>query len=273
MARPKKATEQGASADAAGFDRCRVGIEAHYAATGTIPSIAGLAALWGYASKSSAARRVDQLIAAGVLRWSADRRLAPGAAFRPAPLGPEELAPAGADEACADDPLDAAFEAWSQGYDPLLARSYSITTRLLRIARAIDQGIARVAAREGLTSGDVLLLDALYRVGPPHRIAPTALKRYFLISLAGVAKRVDRLEGLGFIRKVPNSDDRRGLFIELTDKGRTALSRLVEADKTAPHIIWPNALPEAEYRALQVSLSHAEHLIGAVDPIDSNDRS
>ena len=242
-------------------------LEAHYAAHRTIPSMAGLARLWHYASKSSASRRVDQLIDAGVLLWSADRRLAPGPAFRIAPAPATPSAQPASDD---PDPLQAAIAAWATDYDPALVRSYSVTTRLLRLARGMERHMTQSAATEGLTSGDVLLLDALYRVGPPHRIAPTALKHYFLMSLAGVAKRVDRLAALGFIRRVPNPDDRRGLFIELTEAGHGALARLVAADETAPQIVWPTALSETQYRAMIESLTIAETLVaGRIE----NDRS
>ncbi|WP_242443506.1 MarR family transcriptional regulator [Sphingobium sp. LB126] len=266
-----------------GIELCRAALEAHYAVHRTIPSMAGLARLWDYASKSSAARRVDQLIEAGVLLWSADRRLAPGPAFRilpdlkaqvgevpgqhdhgPHDLGPHDLGPHD------PDPLQAALAAWATDYDPVLVRSYSVTTRLLRLARSMERHMTQSAAREGLTSGDVLLLDALYRVGPPHRIAPTALKHYFLMSLAGVAKRVDRLEALGFIRRVPNPEDRRGLFIELTEPGRAALARLVAVDRAAPHIVWPTALSEQQYHAMIESLTIAEALVAESK---KNDRS
>lgn len=254
-----------------GLETCRAALEAHFARHRTIPSMAGLARLWGYASKSSASRRVDQLIEAGVLAWSPDRRLAPGRAFRTDVEGtaPSDTSVPGI--AANGDPIHAAIEAWASDYDPALVRSYSVTARLLRLARSMERRMAVSAASEGLTSGDVLLLDALHRVGPPHRIAPTALKRYFLMSLAGVAKRVDRLAAAGFIERVPNPDDRRGLYIELTPAGHAALARLVEADRGAPHIVWPMALSDAQYRAMLESLTIAEAMIGTTE--DENERS
>ncbi|WP_235654797.1 MarR family winged helix-turn-helix transcriptional regulator [Sphingobium yanoikuyae] len=255
-----------------GVEACRALLEAHFAEHRTIPSMAGLARLWGYASKSSASRRVDQLIAAGVLVWSPDRRLAPGAAVAVSgkDAGPEPIAQK---EDAAADPLQAALAAWASDYDPALVRCYSITARLLRAAHCMERQMTRSAASEGLTSGDVLLMDALYRVGPPHRIAPTALKDYFLMSLAGVAKRVDRLEARGFIRRVPNPDDRRGLFTELTAEGQAALARLVEADRAAPHIVWPTALSDAQYRTMLESLAIAEEMVITADSGAKNERS
>jgi len=255
----------------AALDESHAALADHYEREGTIPSMAGLARLWGLASKSSASRRVDALLAIDVLVWSTDRRLAPGPAFRfaaPPPATMSSATPpsdARPSEALMEsgDVLNAALVAWASDYDPSLARSYSMTTRLLRLARSMEQGFARAAEREGLTSGDVQLLDALYRVGPPHRIAPTALKHYFLMSLAGVAKRVDRLEARGLIARIPNPDDRRGLFIELTAAGHAALTRLVEADRAAPHIVWPLAISESDYRTVLAVLAQAEAEIAA----------
>lgn len=251
-----------------GLDACRTALEAHYTVHRTVPSMAGLARLWGYASKSSAARRVDQMIEAGLLRWSADQRLTPGPAFALPTAGatpPTIDSTEETEEADGPDPLPAALEAWASGYDPVLVRAYSVTTRLLRLARSMERHMAQSAASEGITSGDVLLLDALYRVGPPHRIAPTALKHYFLMSLAGVVKRVDRLEALGFIARVPNPDDRRGLFIQLTPAGHEVLARLVAADRAAPHILWPTMLNEGQYAATLESLTIAENLVASSD--------
>lgn len=259
------------------LDACREALEAHFAEHRTVPSMTGLSRLWGYASKSSAARRVDQLIAAGVLVWSPDKRLAPGPAFRTvsAAAAPGPLSSSPPVVPNCGDPLRAALTAWASDYDPTVVRAYSLTTRLLRAARVMEGRIAQLAATEGMTSGELQLLDALYRVGPPHRIAPTALKHYFLMSLAGVAKRVDRLEALGFIERVPNPDDRRGLFIQLTTSGQAVLRRMVEHDRTAPHIMWTTALSDQQYEAMLEGLAVAERTMAApLDPDDGrNDRS
>lgn len=228
------------------IDACRAALEEHHARHGTIPSMAGLARLWGYASKSSAARRVGELIEAGVLAWSADRRLRPGPAFRTVDAG-----------------LDEAGERWSASYDSELTRAYMMTVRLLRLARSIEIGLARTAASEGLTAGEVLVLDTLFRAGPPHRLAPTALKKHFVISLAGVAKRLERLLALGLIARVPNPDDRRGMLVQLTGDGIALLQRLVELDRHSSHIMWPTALPEQDYRVMLDSLQAAQALIDA----------
>src|ERR1700740_2400015 len=108
----------GRAVNEAGLEKCRMALEAHYGAHGTIPSMAGLAQLWGYASKSSASRRIDQLIEAGVMRWSSDRRLAPGPAFRFPPDRTDDqpaiLSISPSPQRSPADPLNAAIQVWSR---------------------------------------------------------------------------------------------------------------------------------------------------------------
>lgn len=252
------------------LERCHALLIGHVADHGTVPSIAGLARLWGFASKSSAARRVDGMIEAGLLEWSPDRRLRPGPAFASAGIGPAGV------ERREDgpDPLDLAVDRWSAGYEPDLTRAYEVIVRLRRLVRAIEVELTRTAATEGLSAGEVLVLDALFRVGPPYRIAPTDLKRLFLISLAGVAKRVDRLHALGLIDRVPNPNDGRGLLVQLNERGIAVLKRLVDLDRAAAHISWPLALPQEDYETLlrAIKLGQARIEAGADRPYE-NDRS
>lgn len=250
-------TEQ--QADNATPADCQAVLEAHFQRHGTIPSMAGLAKLWGYASKSSAARRVTALIADGVLEWSPDRRLRPGPAFDG--TSKTQSAPESFQRRATrpdDDRIDDAVESWASDYPPELVRSYAMTARVMRLAKTMETHLGNSAATEGLTVGEVLLLDTLFRVGPPHRLAPTALKKHFLISLAGVAKRVDRLDTLGMVERLANPDDKRGSFVQLSEKGLATLARLTEMDRSAPYIMWPATLSDNEYRIMLEGLKKAQ---------------
>jgi DNA-binding MarR family transcriptional regulator len=68
---------------------------------------------------------------------------------------------------------------------------------MIRLSSSIEQGMSRMASRFGITSGELLVLDALYRLGPPYTTTPTTLKRNFVTSLAGVGKRLDGLAQRG----------------------------------------------------------------------------
>jgi len=224
----------------------------------TIPALGRLAQLWGYASKSSASRIVRQMVATGFLATAPGRRLRPGPAFDAADPADGQLD----DDA---DPIDLAVERWTHGYPEEPSRAYDLTVRVLRIARSIEAGMARAAAQHGLSVGELLVLDSLYRLGPSQVIAPTALRRHFLLSLAGLGKRVDRLEERGLIDRVPDAKDGRSILIRLNDRGRDVLRRCVEDDRAEPHISWAISLPAAQRAALHDILKQAQKHIDRAD--------
>jgi DNA-binding MarR family transcriptional regulator len=70
-----------------------------------------------------------------------------------------------------------------------------------------------------LTRGMFDVLTTLRRTGPPYTLAPKELARSLILSGAGVTNRLDRLETLKLVKRLPEPRDRRGLQIELTAKG------------------------------------------------------
>ena len=226
-------------------DEVRDRLRGHYEQHGAIPPLAALAELWGFASKSSAARLVTALVEEGFLAPAPGRRLRPGPAFDA--------------EAC--DPVDVAVHRWSERYPQPPIQGYEITSRILHLARSIEAGVARASAREGINAGELMVLDALYRAGPPHSVTPTALRRHLLLSLAGVGKRVERLTALGLVERVPDARDRRSLLVRLSDKGRALLDRAVEADAQEAHVAWAIELSPEERAVMLRVLRRAQQRI------------
>jgi DNA-binding MarR family transcriptional regulator len=64
---------------------------------------------------------------------------------------------------------------------------------------------------------------------PDHRLRMSDLASSVLLSQSGVSRLVDRLERVGHVVRQPCSEDRRVLYAQLTDAGRT---RLAEARPT-----------------------------------------
>jgi DNA-binding MarR family transcriptional regulator len=194
------------------------------------------------------------LLAERFLERAPGRRLRPGGNF-----GAERPPPATHDE------IDEAVLHWAEGHGAGPSRAYELTARILRLARLIELGTERNGASEGLNAGEVLVLDALYRLGPPYRATPTSLKRHFLVSLAGVGKRVDHLQRLGFIERAPAPNDGRSVLIGLTEEGRQALARLAAADRRAPYIAWTAALSPQEHALVSRVLRDAERFVEDAD--------
>jgi DNA-binding MarR family transcriptional regulator len=77
------------------------------------------------------------------------------------------------------------------------------------------------------------MLSALRTAGPPHRLSPTRLSQGLMLSSAGVTSRLDRMERRGFVKRLPDPDDRRGVIVELTDSGLEVVDAAVEANSVS----------------------------------------
>jgi len=86
-------------------------------------------------------------------------------------------------------------------------------------AFVIHQLDVQMQALHGLTLSQsevlILLSDA-----PGQRMRMTALAEGLLISRSGCTRLVGRLETLGYVTRRAATDDRRGLYAQLTDTGR-----------------------------------------------------
>jgi DNA-binding MarR family transcriptional regulator len=94
-----------------------------------------------------------------------------------------------------------------------------IIANIQRAARLIEQGTEQLAARHGTSVGEILVLGALRRMGPPYASSLSDLRRHFWITLPGMSKRINNLERLGFVERIRNPDDGRGALVRLTRKG------------------------------------------------------
>jgi DNA-binding MarR family transcriptional regulator len=105
-----------------------------------------------------------------------------------------------------------------------------VPARLSRIGRHIATRQEEVFGRVGLNRGEVGVLSALRVAGPPHRLSPTLLSRGLMLSSAGVTSRLDRLERRGLLVRLPDPDDRRGVIVELTDRGLEIVDQAIAAN-------------------------------------------
>jgi DNA-binding MarR family transcriptional regulator len=87
--------------------------------------------------------------------------------------------------------------------------------------------IERLMSGYNLTRGMFDVLTTLRRVGPPYTLAPKLLAQSLLLSGAGITNRLDRLETLKLIKRMPEPLDRRGLKIELTARGLKLVDQIL----------------------------------------------
>lgn len=163
------------------------------------------------------------------------------------------------------DWIDQVVERWSKLQPELPVDTYHVTGRISRIAARLAQREEEVFGRYGLTRGDVGVLSALRTSPPPHTLSPTQLFRGLMMSSAGMTKRLDRLEQQGLVKRNPDANDRRGVTIHLTDRGRRVLARAM-AENTESEATMLAGLSGKERRALadllRAVLSRAEPATG-----------
>jgi DNA-binding MarR family transcriptional regulator len=78
-----------------------------------------------------------------------------------------------------------------------------------------------------LTFESFSVIVTLRRSGPPYELNPTALYRDSLLSSGAITNRIDRVESAGLVKRRPDPNDRRGVIVQLTPKGRALADRAI----------------------------------------------
>jgi DNA-binding MarR family transcriptional regulator len=109
-----------------------------------------------------------------------------------------------------------------------------------RIRKMLDETLEQY----DLSSSDWKVLCSL-RWKKPHRRSAGDLARIADLSSGAMTNRLDQLEEAGLVRRVRDPDDRRGVLVELTPKGRRLHQEAigVQAEKEA---LLAEALTERE---------------------------
>jgi DNA-binding MarR family transcriptional regulator len=118
------------------------------------------------------------------------------------------------------------------------------------IIRALE---AELEAEEGLALSDFDVLAQLDAAGGTLRMRDLADR--VLLSRSGLTRRIDRLEGTGYVERTACETDRRGSYARLTDAGRERFHQAmpVHVRGIADHFIAP--LDAAELAVIGCTLA------------------
>lgn len=105
-------------------------------------------------------------------------------------------------------------------------RSDTALVALRRILRATELSSRTLARQSGLTTSQLIVLQIIARSG---RTTPGAVAQAARLSQATITALVDRLEGRGLVTRRRDTEDRRRIWVELTEQGNVTL---VEAPDT-----------------------------------------
>jgi DNA-binding MarR family transcriptional regulator len=96
----------------------------------------------------------------------------------------------------------------------------AIVDRIVGIGRRFSKAMDETLAEHGLSHADHKLLASLRWAGPPYRRSAGDLARIADLSSGAMTNRLDQLENAGLVRRLRDPDDRRGVLVEPTAKGR-----------------------------------------------------
>ena len=140
-----------------------------------------------------------------------------------------------------NDAVDQLLVAWKETRPDLDPTPLGIVGRVIVLAQHLERSVARALADHGITLGQFDILATLRRHGPKGGLTPTQLLGSVMLSSGGMTSRLDTLERAEWIVRHPDPNDRRGVLIELTPKGKKLIdaataTRFDEAARSLPEV-------------------------------------
>jgi len=112
---------------------------------------------------------------------------------------------------------------WRHERGDLDLDNFLLAIYLMRLGTWLDRAYDKMCQRHwGIGGGDMRVMLALRRGGPPYVKRPTDLFRALLVTSGAITKKVDRLEQAGYVQRLPDPGHNGGLLVHLTKKGLRA---------------------------------------------------
>lgn len=102
------------------------------------------------------------------------------------------------------------------------SRSNTALVALRRILRVTELNSRKLARQSELTASQLLVMQHVAQAG---KALPSAIAKAVDLKQATVTVLVNKLEQLGLVTRTRDTEDRRRVWVELTDAGRAALDR------------------------------------------------
>lgn len=152
------------------------------------------------------------------------------------------------------NPIDEILVQWQKERPDLDLLPMGILERTPRLAKYINREIGKTVAKFGLNPGEFDVLATLRRSGKPYQLSPTELYNSMMVSSGTMTHRIDGLERVKLVKRIPDPSDRRSALIHLTEKGFNLVEKSVEAHVKNGHCIL-SVLNTSELETLNMLLS------------------
>jgi len=118
---------------------------------------------------------------------------------------------------------------WLREREDLDLQNFLLAIYFMRLGTLVDRAYDRYCQKEfGINGGDMRLMLALRRSGPPYVKRPTDLFRALLVTSGAITKKVDRLVQARFVERSPDPSHSGGFLIQLTKRGLHVVEKAIE---------------------------------------------
>jgi DNA-binding MarR family transcriptional regulator len=118
---------------------------------------------------------------------------------------------------------------WRTERNDLDLDNFLLAIYFMRLGTLVDRAYDRHCQKAyGIGGGDMRVMLALRRSGPPYVKRPTDLFRALLVTSGAITKKVDRLVSAGYAERMPDPAHGGGFLVHLTKKGLHAVESEIE---------------------------------------------
>ncbi len=146
---------------------------------------------------------------------------------------------------------------WQRERPDLDLQNFLLAIYFMRLGTLVDRAYDRYCQKQfGINGGDMRLMLALRRSGPPYVKRPTDLFRALLVTSGAITKKVDRLVDAGFVERTPDPNHSGGFLVHLTRRGMHVVEKAIEylADHSALAPAMARLSPEARKQGSDFAL-------------------
>jgi DNA-binding MarR family transcriptional regulator len=126
------------------------------------------------------------------------------------------------------DAVDEILEQWTEERPELDTASLGVVIRVMSLYRDFLRQATQALEQVELELFEYDVLSALRRQGKPYSLPATGLARATGLSSGAMTNRVDKLEARGLVKRRRDEQDRRGVVVSLTPRGRRKIDAAIQ---------------------------------------------
>ena len=122
-----------------------------------------------------------------------------------------------------EDRVGMTIKKWSKERPDLNTSAKSVIGRIIRLQGVILNQVSRTFKEFDINPGEYAVLCNLRVNGHPYQMSPKDIIQSVLLTSGGMSNLLERMENKKLIRRISDPDDKRGIVVVLTEKGKNII--------------------------------------------------